>query len=77
VSLIIESLLMVVAVVDMVVSVDIVIVVSVTVAPDVSGLLLEQAVASVTIDRMKNADFNMVVVVLGGFIPVNTLNQKR
>jgi len=69
VSLIIESLLMVVAVVDIAESVDMVVIaVSVTAVPVDSGLLLEQAVARVTIERMKNADFNMVVVVLGGFI---------
>lgn len=69
VSLIIESLLMVVAVVDIAESVDMVVIaVSVTAVPVDSGLLLEQAVASVTIERMKNADFNMVVVVLGDFV---------
>ncbi len=68
VSVLIESVLIVVAVVDVAESVDIVvIVVSVTVVPVDSGLLLEQAVASATIVIMKKADFNMVVVVLGFF----------
>lgn len=77
VSVLIESVLIVVAVVDVAESVDIVvIVVSVTVVPVDSGLLLEQAVASATIVIMKKADFNMVVVFLGIF-SINSLNLKR
>lgn len=68
VSVLMESVLIVVAVVDVAESVDmVVIVVSVTAVPVDSGLLLEQAVASATIVIMKKADFNMVVVVFGIF----------
>ncbi|GAB3567109.1 hypothetical protein GCM10027578_17260 [Spirosoma luteolum] len=65
VSVLIESVLMVVVVVDMAESGMADMVVSVTVVADVSGLLLEQAVAKAAIDSRKKADFFTGVFVLG------------